>query len=1209
MPKILSGAVLLQGNSSSFITLSQAQPALQVTPTTIDTTTGFLVIVNPSTVVEYTNVLGNITFDSGSLSNFNAGQDISIYQPGNGVFQVYTSTYLNSVSGVTDPTNATSPITGAFTVTGGVGIGKDLWLGGNLYFAQGLDNVLTGSRIVLTSTASNALSVAGGAIFTGTLYANGIYDNSTRVISTIKVGPGLSESTSTGPTVILTNTGVLSLTAGTGTLVSSTTGYVTVWVQPNIANQTLQQVTTNGNTTTNVVYFNNLTNTSATNSGSVIIAGGIGVAGNGVFGGTIYGNNLNVTNAVDSTIVANNGVFTNLQVTGTNYNTATLSNNALTVTGGVGITAGLTVGGNTWIYGNLYVIGTQTNVTNQTTVIGRTVIALSTQTTPAILANGSGITVGPTVSPYISFLYNGTNGWSSAGNLLPSVTNNYNLGSSAYIWNYLYANNAIISSPTQALSTNSGALQVTGGVGIGRNLIVGGQVLVSNPTQATNTQTGAVIIQGGLGVGGNLYAGNIYSNGVLVGSGGSGGGGGINNTVIYAGNDITVITSGTTGSFLISDISTLQTVTGRGATTNNQIAISNATLSYSTFSGALTVLGGVGVGDSVNIGNYLTVSNGATFYGTQTAILTSSTVFSGNILELHYNTTSWSVSNTKDIGLAFDYYNGSTSTQAFIGRANDSGYLEWYNTGTVNANGNFIGSYGTFKTGAVVLTSTDTSLTAAGGLYASSATISGTIYAGPIFSNGAPILTSASFANFGVATIIAGTGTAVSTSTGNVVIWNVSSLQSVTSNGNTTNQNISITNNTASVNSQTGAITVTGGVGIQGSLNVGNHIYAPSLTTDIATVTNLTVGVETVTSNILVQSSKYYPIQIQGQYNTTSSYYSANLNSGTNAYSAYTLQNDIGNYVEIGLNSSNRSVGNYTTGSAYIYTSPNLSVLNIGNSSTVNFYTEGIFTGNPPAMSIGANTTTIINSLLVEDNSYSSTPYATLNIQSNARISYSSLTLSNSSLNGQSFTFDVGGSNRAGQNGSAVNEGNFTLRDNVAGAYRFIVSKNSGNILINTTTDNGVNTLQINGSVTATNLVIASTATFNGSVIHNNTATFNGTATFNNMVIVGSSMMQTAITVVNTTNPTIIDSFDSTLYRSAKSIVQIEDGNTFYMVEIVLLHDNSGNVYISQYGIIATGSPLGDFTTALVSGQMVLYFTGYDTTAKTINVVRTAINV
>jgi len=43
-----------------------------------------------------------------------------------------------------------------------------------------------------------------------------------------------------------------------------------------------------------------------------------------------------------------------------------------------------------------------------------------------------------------------------------------------------------------------------------------GQATIYDTTASVSTSSGALQVRGGLGVGGSLYAGNIYSNGVLL---------------------------------------------------------------------------------------------------------------------------------------------------------------------------------------------------------------------------------------------------------------------------------------------------------------------------------------------------------------------------------------------------------------------------------------------------------------------------------------------------------------------------------------------------------------------------------------------------------------------------------------------------------------------------------------------------------------------
>lgn len=86
---------------------------------------------------------------------------------------------------------------------------------------------------------------------------------------------------------------------------------------------------------------------------------------------------------------------------------------------------------------------------------------------------------------------------------------------------------------TAATSTSTGALIVTGGVGIGGNSYLGGVINATNSTASTSTSTGAIIVSGGVGIQGNSYLGGIInitnstastasSTGALVVTGGIG---------------------------------------------------------------------------------------------------------------------------------------------------------------------------------------------------------------------------------------------------------------------------------------------------------------------------------------------------------------------------------------------------------------------------------------------------------------------------------------------------------------------------------------------------------------------------------------------------------------------------------------------------------------------------------------------------------------
>jgi hypothetical protein len=76
-----------------------------------------------------------------------------------------------------------------------------------------------------------------------------------------------------------------------------------------------------------------------------------------------------------------------------------------------------------------------------------------------------------------------------------------------------------------------------------------------------------------------------------------------------------------------------------------------------------------------------------------------------NIINLHTyaNLDALTFNDAKDIGIKMHYYD-TADQHAFLGRANDSGYLEWYSNGTETANVFAGTAYGTIKTGNLVLT-------------------------------------------------------------------------------------------------------------------------------------------------------------------------------------------------------------------------------------------------------------------------------------------------------------------------------------------------------------------------------------------------------------------------------------------------------------------------------------------------------------------------
>jgi hypothetical protein len=73
---------------------------------------------------------------------------------------------------------------------------------------------------------------------------------------------------------------------------------------------------------------------------------------------------------------------------------------------------------------------------------------------------------------------------------------------------------------TDATDTTTGALQVVGGLGVAKTIFAAdlssGSVNVTDTTESTDTQTGAVTIAGGLSTQTNVHASNVYTTGGLI---------------------------------------------------------------------------------------------------------------------------------------------------------------------------------------------------------------------------------------------------------------------------------------------------------------------------------------------------------------------------------------------------------------------------------------------------------------------------------------------------------------------------------------------------------------------------------------------------------------------------------------------------------------------------------------------------------------------
>jgi len=277
-------------------------------------------------------------------------------------------------------------------------------------------------------------------------------------------------------------------------------------------------------------------------------------------------------------VYAVTGTFTNaVNITGSTNATSALTG-ALHVAGGVGIEKDL------WIGGDLYVDGSQTIINSTAIQTGDKIIYLSTGSATSGSANNSGIAVGPTSGPYITFEYDGGYNWVNSGGLT--------VNSTANATNY---------------NDNSGALVVKGGVGIVKDTYIGGtlkvigHVTLEGVTSTGSTGTGRLVyntdarLMGStvidtLSVGsGGLTVGSITDTGLTT-----------NNGVVYVDNTGKLLTGsgftydGTTFTAPALTVTNNATVNGT-LTSIKDFTVGNSKFTVTSSTGLISSLGGIAI--------------------------------------------------------------------------------------------------------------------------------------------------------------------------------------------------------------------------------------------------------------------------------------------------------------------------------------------------------------------------------------------------------------------------------------------------------------------------------------------------------------------------------------------------------------------------------------------------------------------------------------
>ena len=554
---------------------------------------------------------------------------------------IFTSGVIATTS--TQASNSTN--SGALVVSGGAGIGQNLYVGGTIYSSA--------TNLVLTTATIGGYavtSITGGSGISVTGTVGQITVASTDTFQTVT-----SRGSSTNQIITITN-GTASTTSTNGALVVS--GGVGIGAGLNVV----------GNTN---IYGNLAVSGNITGSAVVVTVNQVS-ATSGVFYGDATGNGAlyagvqNYTPFAQTMFQATGNYNGYMEINVQNVNTGSQASTDIVAsadnvtTSSAYIDMGIT--GSHWDGSQLLSLGTTLGPNDGYLMMGQNA---NTANQPGDLVFGT-----TTTGTQMRFVV--------AATTTPVTTASV----------VMYLNSA--TTPTN--STATGAWVLVGGAGISGGLVVGGAITatsltltsgetdqgtlaVQSVTVSNATNTGALTVAGGVGIGGALnVGGSILSIGFQVLTSATVA------SYIAAGTDTQVVVNLGTGVVTINSTATLQSVTARGATTPSALSITNTSNGTSTSSGqALLVTGGAGFGGNIAVGGTAYIAGDLYVDGTQ-FIVNKNNISSGDAV-LFLNTSAASASLAANSGLAI----GTTS----------SPYITWYYDGSsVNGAANWVSSGG-----------------------------------------------------------------------------------------------------------------------------------------------------------------------------------------------------------------------------------------------------------------------------------------------------------------------------------------------------------------------------------------------------------------------------------------------------------------------------------------------------------------------------------
>ena len=866
--------LIWQESNKRFVTSYTAQDISSGTLTILDyadLATNNLNIISNTDASSSSNG-GSLTIAGGAsvAKKLYIGSDLSV--TGNssltGTLTVNNTVTLNNV---TDSTNSTTG--GSLTIAGGAAIAKKLYVGSSI---NSTGEIVTSNILKSTASGYGLRHINGGVELV-------TYIDSTGPPATGYIGTNTNHrlvfQTNNSSRISISNTGIVDI-IGTTSSTSSGTGILTV--------------------AGGIGIYNTTDATSINSGGSFTTAGGMAIAKKLYIGSdlSVTGNSsLTGTLTVTGITTLNNNLSTTGTIIFSNITDATsvTSGGSLTISGGTSIAKKLYVGSDLSINGNSTLIGTlsvgnNTTLSGTLSVTGNSIFSGSLEVTGATTINNILSVTGNTTLSSLSITSLTLNGiliTSTATdiNKLANVTAtstelNYTdttvgtaVASKALIVdanrdinniNSLSCNSLSLSgtintsgiisltNTTESTTTNTGALIVSGGIGITKSATIGGKLTIGQPTSASAWGLNGIQSE---------FKSTTYTDTTSSGT--------VSNVVLNSYGATTIASSSPTTysnavtMYITSPFAgTNVTMTNRYALqTNGNVIVSSSTPATSVGAAAFSVSGGGGISAANMVlgtgrtlaawglsGPLFNTSSSTTFTDSSTAASTSN----NNLTSINsFQSSTLAASNTN--------VTYSTVANLFIADGPSEGSNVTINnrmalmtSGAIVINGysKNISSWGSaplhIRSGRQQSVFTDTG----------SSNI--TDHVSLNYFNNAQFASNTAGRTMARTSTIHITG-APTTSGGNLTITNTHALY-ITS-GNTT-----LADTTVSTSTTSGALIVTGGVGIGGSLNVGgtinttglylNNILINSTSNEINTLSGITAGTALASKALILDSNK-----------------------------------------------------------------------------------------------------------------------------------------------------------------------------------------------------------------------------------------------------------------------------------------------------------------------------------------------------------------